>query len=133
MEPPTRPLLDGLSAAGVQVLLPVARPGGELDWGRYDGWDRLAAGAVGGLLEPGTVAGPAALSAAEVIVVPALAADPHGGRLGRGAGYYDRALAGLTAPTLAVVFDDEVLTSVPVEAHDVAMSGVLTPSGLRWW
>ncbi|MDQ1695962.1 MAG: 5-formyltetrahydrofolate cyclo-ligase [Frankiaceae bacterium] len=128
-EPPTRPLLDALTDAGVRVLLPIV-DGDDVDWGGYEGWDRLVPHGRLGLLEPaGTRLGPAALRAVDVIVVPALAVDRAGHRLGRGAGHYDRALAATAVPRVAVVYDDEVLDTIPSEAHDVLMGDALCPSG----
>jgi 5-formyltetrahydrofolate cyclo-ligase len=121
-------LLDALRAAGVRVLLPVIT-GERLDWATYDGEGGLAAGPLG-LLEPtGQRLGSDALSAADVILVPALAVDRSGGRLGRGRGYYDRALAAVSVPVIAVVFDDDVIDDVAIEAHDRRVDGRLTPSG----
>jgi 5-formyltetrahydrofolate cyclo-ligase len=128
-EPPTRTLLDALRQAGAQVLLPIV-VGDELDWAGYDGWERLVVSSYG-LLEPaGPRLGPAALAGADLVVVPALAVDVAGHRLGRGRGFYDRALAGTGTTTVAVVFDDELIDEVPAEAHDVPMAAVLRPGGL---
>jgi 5-formyltetrahydrofolate cyclo-ligase len=125
-EPPTRPLLDALSAAGVTVLLPRV-DGTALQWATYDGPASLRPGSFG-LWEP---SGPAlsadALDGTDVVVVPALAVDRAGHRLGRGGGYYDRALAGVRRPVVAVVFDDELLDEVPAEPHDVPVAAVLSP------
>jgi 5-formyltetrahydrofolate cyclo-ligase len=136
-EPPTLALLDALLAAGVRVLLPVVAAGRTLDWGGYSGESELVPVAGGGglsLLEPaGTRLGPAALGSAAAVLVPALAVDRRGFRLGTGGGYYDRAL-GLVAPTvpvLAVVYDDELFDAVPSERHDRPVTGALTPSGVR--
>ena len=130
-EPPTRPMLDRLRAAGVTVLLPVIADV-ELRWAPYDGWDRLVPGPFGLLQPAGPLLPVAVLQAVDVVAAPALAVDAHGHRLGRGGGYFDRALAEVDpAVTVAVVFDDEVLDEVPAEPHDRAVSGVLTPSGLR--
>lgn len=127
-EPPTRALLDGLRSAGTTVLLPVVT-GDELDWADYESWEGLAA-AGRRLLEPtGPRRGRHALDRAAVVVVPALAVDRAGHRLGRGLGYYDRAL-GPRLSTVAVVFDEELLDDVPTEAHDVPIGAVLRPSGL---
>ena len=63
--------------------------------------------------------------------MPALGVDASGMRLGKGAGYYDRALSVTDAPTAAVVYDDNVVNAVPHDAHDVAVQAVITPSG--WW
>jgi 5-formyltetrahydrofolate cyclo-ligase len=129
-EPPTQPLLDALRDAGVQVLLPVVTNRG-LDWAAYDSWDRLVT-AANGLLEPaGPRLGSDAIRSAAVLVVPALAVDLAGHRLGRGRGFYDRALdAGAGARSVAVVFDDELLDEVPVEPHDIDVGAVLRPAGL---
>ena len=62
--------------------------------------------------------------------MPALAVDHAGHRLGRGAGYYDRALTVVTTPLCALVFSDELLPEVPHEAHDVPVHMVVTPQGL---
>lgn len=66
-----------------------------------------------------------------LLVVPALAVDTNGMRLGKGAGYYDRALAGRSTPTAAVVFDGELVDAVPHDSHDVPVDAVITPSGFR--
>jgi 5-formyltetrahydrofolate cyclo-ligase len=115
---------------GARVLLPVVPVSGrELAWAVDTG--RLAPGRFG-LLEPvGPRLGPTAIGAAEVVVVPALAVSRAGGRLGRGAGYYDRALlhARRDAVVVAVVYDDELLDELPEEEHDHPVTAVVTPSG----
>ena len=76
---------------------------------------------------------PSAIATADLVLVPALAVDGTGMRLGQGGGSYDRALARTSAPVVAVVFGDEVLESLPAEDHDRSVDGVLTPDrGLRW-
>jgi 5-formyltetrahydrofolate cyclo-ligase len=112
-----------------RVLLPVVPPQGrELSWAEHDG--RLAPGRFG-LQEPtGLRLPPTALASADVVVVPALAVARNGTRLGRGGGYYDRALAHTRphAVLVAVVFDDELLDTVPAGPHDRRMTAVVTPS-----
>lgn len=133
-EPNTRKLVAALWKHGVYVLLPVLRPDRDLDWAAYDGPDSLAESDYG-LLEPtGPRYGVDAVARASAVICPALAVDGAGHRLGRGAGCYDRALArvGAHALTLAVVYDSEVLDRVPVEPHDQAVRGVVTPeAGVR--
>jgi 5-formyltetrahydrofolate cyclo-ligase len=75
--------------------------------------------------------GPTAIGTAEVVVVPALAVDRRGVRLGRGGGYYDRALAHARrdAVLVAVVFDDELVDELPAEPHDLRVTAVVTPGG----
>jgi 5-formyltetrahydrofolate cyclo-ligase len=130
-EPPTMPAIDRLRAAGVTVLLPVVAPasaGGALLWARYDGIDALRAGPFG-LREPTGDPLPDGLATADLIVVPALLVDRRGVRLGRGGGYYDRALTRVAAPAYAVVHDDEVVAALPLEPHDVLVRGAVTPGG----
>lgn len=128
-EVPTLPLLDALVAGGSEVLVPVALPDGVLDWAPYSGADDLV-GAGRGLLEPSAPRrGPDAILAADAVLVPALALDRRGGRLGQGGGYYDRILPRYTGLVIGVVADDEVLDEVPVEPHDQRVAALLTPGG----
>ncbi|KUP97644.1 5-formyltetrahydrofolate cyclo-ligase [Thermobifida cellulosilytica TB100] len=128
-EPDTRPLVAALAERGVRVLLPIFLDGGDLDWAEYTGPESLAA-AGHGLVEPtGPRLGVDAVRGADVLVCPALAVDAAGYRLGRGAGCYDRVLSLVDArtPTLGVVYDDELVDSVPVEAHDRPVRAAVTP------
>ncbi|WP_046503407.1 5-formyltetrahydrofolate cyclo-ligase [Streptomyces odonnellii] len=134
-EPGTRALLDALRARGVRVLLPVLMADNDLDWAPYEGADRLVR-AGRGLLEPdGTRLGPGAVLEAEVVLLPGLAVDGRGMRLGRGGGSYDRVLGRLeqagAAPALAVLlYDGEVVARVPAEPHDRPVRAVVTPGGV---
>jgi 5-formyltetrahydrofolate cyclo-ligase len=79
---------------------------------------------------PGARLGPSAVADADVVLVPALAVDAHGARLGRGGGSYDRALARV-APGRAVVallYDGEVHLTVPSEPHDRPVTMAVTPT-----
>ena len=115
---------------GIRVLLPVVpEQGFDLRWAVDSG--RLAPGRFG-LLEPvGPRLGTTALGDADVVVVPSLAVARDGSRLGRGAGFYDRALrhARPDAVLVALVFDDELLDELPTEPHDRRVTAVVTPSG----
>jgi 5-formyltetrahydrofolate cyclo-ligase len=64
----------------------------------------------------------------ELIVVPALAVDYEGQRLGRGAGFFDRYLEHYTGPSVGLVYDAEFLPEVPSEAHDAPVGHVITQS-----
>jgi len=127
-EPDTGPLIERLRERGVEVLLPITLDDFSLDWALYTGPGDLADGRFG-LREPtGPRLGAAGISSADVVVIPALAIDADGRRLGQGAGCYDRALPHVPADTLvlAVVFDDERLSEpLPEEAHDRRVDGVL--------
>ncbi len=111
-EPGSVELLAGLAAAGHRVLVPVLLPDRDLAWVTWP--DRAAAG----------------IEEAGLLFVPALAVDARGARLGRGGGSYDRVLARVGAPVavIALVFDDEVLPSVPCDPWDRPVTGALTPS-----
>ncbi len=131
-EPGTGPLLEGLHAAGVRVLLPVVLPDLDLDWAAYTGPESLAAARLG-LLEPtGALLGVDAVRDADVLLVPGLAVSPSGERLGRGGGCYDRALARAAGRPVAVLLhDDEVGVDVPTEPHDRPVTHAVTPAGVH--
>ena len=128
-EPDTRGLVFALWKRGSYVLLPVLRPDGDLDWASYEGPDSLVPGPRG-LLQPGEPPrGVDAVARADAVLVPALAVDPAGRRLGRGGGSYDRALArvGPLVPLIALIYDDELVERVPVEGHDVPVRATASP------
>ena len=132
-EPGRVGMLDALVSVGVRVLVPVARLDGEgtalpLQWGTYRAGELIGAGF--GLLEPAPPWLPTdAIGAASTVVVPALAVDRSGVRLGRGAGFYDRSLplADSAARLIAMVRDAELVDVVPGESHDVPMTHALAP------
>ncbi|MEJ5946873.1 5-formyltetrahydrofolate cyclo-ligase [Pseudokineococcus basanitobsidens] len=140
-EPGTWPLVAALAAQGRRVLLPHTHDGSDgggvrLGWGVAHG----TAGSPDGPPLPGPDLGPDALAEVVAVLVPALAVDTAGRRLGRGGGYYDRALGRLVAaggalpPVVALVHEDEVLDAcvepVPSADHDVRVAHVATAS--RW-
>lgn len=129
-EPGTPALLDTLVEQGCRVLLPVVNGAGPLEWAEYTGTHSLRS-ATHGLLEPaGEHLGTNAIVAAQALLVPALAVDHRGVRLGKGAGHYDQSLpfAAPTATMLAVVRDTEFVPELPGEDHDVRVHGVLLPN-----
>ena len=129
-EPGTHSLVYALWKRGSYVLLPVLRPDGDLDWASYEGPESLVPGPRG-LLEPGEPPrGPGAVARADAVLVPALAVDRAGNRLGRGGGSYDRALArvGPLVPLIALVYDGELVDRVPAEPHDVRVRAVVSPA-----
>ena len=130
-DPGSLDLVTALERQGRQVLLPVVVGPAPLDWARYEGPDSLAPGPFG-LREPsGERLGAAAIGLAALVLVPALAVDRAGHRLGKGGGHYDRSLplAGPDTPLVAVVRDEELLAALPAEPHDVTMTAALTPIG----
>ena len=129
-EPGTHGLVYALWKRGGYVLLPLLRPDADLDWASYEGPDSLRPGPRG-LTEPSEPPrGPDAVARADLVLVPALAVDRSGVRLGRGGGSYDRALArvGPGIPTIALLYDGELLDEVPAAAHDQRVRLVARPS-----
>ena len=129
-EPGGKAWLAAVAAASQQVWLPLSMPGGTLLWASYHGDKATRAGALG-IAEPvGPKFNSTVLSGLDVLLVPAMAVDRSGFRLGKGAGYYDRALAGLEVPTIAVVYARELVDAVPHDPHDVPVDAVITEDGI---
>lgn len=126
-EPGSIAVLDELRARAT-VLLPITRSVADpLEWAAYDGADSLVNGPLG-LRQPAAPDG-SRLADADVVLVPALAIGRDGTRLGHGAGFYDRVLAGMPRERLCgVVHDDEVADSLPVAGHDVRVGWLCTPT-----
>jgi 5-formyltetrahydrofolate cyclo-ligase len=130
-EPGGSALVDALAGAVPELLLPVLRPDFDLDWAVHEG--SFAPGHRPRLFEPvGPRLGVEAIATASLVLVPALAVDGAGIRLGRGGGSYDRALARVPAgvPVVALLFPDEILPALPREPHDHPVTAALTPAGL---
>jgi 5-formyltetrahydrofolate cyclo-ligase len=129
-EPGTHSLVYALWKRGSYVLLPLLRPDLDLDWACYEGPESLRPGPHG-LAEPTEPPrGTGAVASADLVIVPALAVDRRGIRLGRGGGSYDRALArvGTEVPTVALIYDGELLDEVPTAPHDQRVRLVARPS-----
>lgn len=125
-EPGSVKTLKLLQAAGVRILLPCTGPE-DLSWAAYDG--DLRPGRLG-ILEPtGENLGFEGLSEVEAVLAPALAVDRSGVRIGYGRGYYDRALSRLPAdrPVLAIVYDDELVDTLPAADYDRRVTHTVTP------
>ncbi|WP_200209578.1 5-formyltetrahydrofolate cyclo-ligase [Micromonospora coerulea] len=124
-------VLRAVLAPEAELLLPVLRDDLDLDWAVYtDSASLVAAGR--GLREPaGPRLGRSAVVDAQLVVVPALAVDHRGLRLGRGGGSYDRALARVpvSTVTVALLHDGELVAQVPAQPHDRPVRAVITPAG----
>ncbi|MCF8541228.1 MAG: 5-formyltetrahydrofolate cyclo-ligase [Aurantimicrobium sp.] len=132
-EPETREAIGALSPRGVKVFAPVSHAEGVMEWTLVDANTPERPGP-GGMPEPDIGAGATSTSiSVDVVICPAAAVDDTGTRLGWGGGYYDRFLAELPGetPVFALVFDNDVITDLPREAHDIPVTGVVTPSGWR--
>jgi 5-formyltetrahydrofolate cyclo-ligase len=122
----TASVAAGLQAAGREVCYPVVVPGERaLQFRRGAGV--FLAGALGVEEPTGT---PVPLGEIALLVVPALAVDPSGRRLGRGRGHYDATLAAFGGPSVALVLDSQLVPEVPVGEHDRHVGAVCTD--LRW-
>ncbi|MGC5615555.1 5-formyltetrahydrofolate cyclo-ligase [Georgenia sp. Z1491] len=132
-EPPSLPTIETLHETGVRILLPALGPGLARAWAVYRGTDDLAERAPGRPLEPSGAPLPSeTIAEADIVIVPALAVDRHGNRLGQGGGWYDRVLKliGPETAVWAVLFDDELVeTTLPHGPQDVRVTGVVQPSG----
>lgn len=128
-EAPTLPWLSSLLKMGCPILLPVTGPDHVLHWGTYNRHDRLVVGRHG-ILEPPPadhVIGPPPDGA--LVLVPGIAFDAQGNRLGFGAGYYDRFLAVHKGLRAGLAYGFQVVDTVPAEPHDIAMDFVITDEG----
>jgi 5-formyltetrahydrofolate cyclo-ligase len=120
-EPGSTVLLDSLSDHGVTVLVPVLLADRDLDWAEWDVTSQKA----------GIPLGTDAIADADALLVPALAVARDGTRLGRGGGSYDRALrrAAAGVPVAALLYDGELVESLPHDDWDVPVSAVVTAAG----
>jgi 5-formyltetrahydrofolate cyclo-ligase len=131
-EPETRPFLTWAFEQGIQVLLPVSREDGLLDWAVANNSDEENLG-LHGFPEPtGELLGPIAVNDVDLILTPASAVDKNGTRMGWGRGYYDKTLGSMDKrpPVYAIIFDVELVDELPCEIHDQPVDGVITPSAL---
>jgi len=129
-EPETRGFIRAAVARGIRVLLPITRADGLLDWAVADDVDQISEGLYG-LPEPtGEVLGPIAVNDVDLMIIPAAAIDRTGTRLGWGRGYFDKTIGSMEKcpPVYAVIYDSEVLDSLPREVHDQPVDGIVTPT-----
>lgn len=126
----TAELFDAAVAAGKQVLYPLVR-NGQLQFRQVTELRQLADGAYG-IPEPSLSDRDVPLEQADLIVVPGVAFDLQGHRIGFGKGYYDRCLRRLSgrAALVGLCHDFQLLDCIPVEAHDINMQYVVTESRL---
>lgn len=127
-EPPTSLLRKKLLELGFSIYLPIITESNELLWG--EDCEPFTTNRFG-IPEPEK--GDISTSDLSCLIIPALAVDQFGNRLGKGAGYYDKALSSVSSFAddgplrIALVFEDEVLTEIPHEPHDQKIDLIVTP------
>lgn len=135
-EPPIRRALEQLSALGHTVLVPRVLTHHQLSWVRWAPGAAMSTNALG-IEEPeGEQLPSTAFLEADLRLIPALAFDVTGRRLGQGGGYYDRLLEELgsgtsSRSTVGVAFEREILTGVPADYWDARLNYVLTETGVH--
>ena len=122
---------DGSCAPGKRVLLPRYQP--EVDAYSaceiHRSFKDLLPGRYS-IPEPAPHCPPFLLKPLDLLLVPGVAFDLLGRRLGRGRGYYDKMLATLSGVRCGVGFDEQIVSEIPVAPHDAYLNCILTPT--RW-
>lgn len=128
----TYPILEGILAAGKKLYLPrVATERTHFDYYPVPDFKNLSSGAFGILEPPGKH--PASWEDIDIALVPGLAFDLRGHRLGFGKGYYDRVLPHLkkSALTVGLGYSFQIVEQIPAESHDVLLKSILTEKGFH--
>ncbi len=125
----TAALLDAVLTDGKTLLVPRCAPEGRMGAVATNDWRALPKGRFG-LSEPPSDAAAFDPARIDLVLLPGLAFDPAGNRLGWGAGYYDRFLPRTRAVTAGLAFCEQVLPHVPSMPHDVAVQYLITPEGV---
>lgn len=133
-EPPIREALLEMHRQGLEILVPVVEKKRQLSWVRWLPDTTYALSPLG-IEEPtGKRFNYTKFVTADLHLIPALAYDCLGKRLGQGGGYYDRLLTDQqevrTKKYLGVIFSDELFETIPVEKHDAALNYLITEKGL---
>ncbi len=127
-----RYIIDDLLKRGIEVALPIAsRASREMTFSKWDGKGDLAKGSYGVFVPPEEQ-----LVVPDIVLVPLLAFDRKGSRLGRGGGHYDATIAALRKTKDVLVIgiayaSQAVLFNLPVEEHDQKMDMIITPQGVQ--
>lgn len=122
----TEELFRAAKDSGRQVFYPRVAQGRSLAFYRVRELGEMAPGAYD-LREPGPASEAAEAAEFDLVVVPGVAFDARGGRIGFGKGCYDAALAGAACPIVALAYEFQVLkTNIPLEPHDVTVTAIVT-------
>jgi 5-formyltetrahydrofolate cyclo-ligase len=130
-EPDIWPLLGEALKTGKLVALPSFVPGANVYVARRIGdLDRDVVAGKFGVREPAVGCTEIPLNQLDLVLVPGVAFDARGRRLGRGKGFYDRLLADVRGAKCGVAFDEQLVATVPVGPRDIPLNCILTPT--RW-
>jgi 5-formyltetrahydrofolate cyclo-ligase len=140
-EPSTRMLLPALEEAGYQVVVPICEPDYRLRWARWFSGVELVRSPRAWIDEPvGERFGAEIMAGLPLVLVPGLAVDSEGNRMGQGGGYYDRFLASLgdgedRPRFVGVFYADEVVAAGAFEftTLDAPLDGAVSPDGWTWF
>lgn len=124
------PVVEALHGAGKSVALPRVESHGVLGIHLYCDGDDLEVGPFGGILQPLESARRVPLESIDAVIVPGVAFDLQGRRLGYGGGFYDRLLPQLRPDCLriGIAYDEQVVDELPVAEHDEHVRVLVTPS-----
>ena len=132
-EPETSQIIELAWKSGKKIGVPCVLPDTlELLHSQLISFEDLRPGALGVLepsLEQRTALTPESF---DLVIVPGVAFDRQGGRLGYGKGYYDRFLKMTRAFRIGVCFSSQIVESVPMEDHDIHMQGLISEKGWQW-
>ena len=128
----TRALICTCLAQGKRVAVPVVMPGAKaMAHALIDGLDRLVVGSYGlAQPDPAEIVWLPAEARIDLVVVPGLAFDRRGQRIGWGGGYYDRFLAQVQTVKIGLCYDELVLDCIPGEPHDVPVDVVVAETAI---
>jgi 5-formyltetrahydrofolate cyclo-ligase len=131
-EPDLDLLLRVALSVGKMVALPRFRPAaGIYEAAEVLDWERDLTRGEFGIREPSVKAKAVPLNQLDLVLVPGLAFDLFGARLGRGKGFYDRLLTDVSGHLCGVLFEWQLVGEVPLEPHDRLMNSILTPAHWR--
>ncbi|MBC2594037.1 5-formyltetrahydrofolate cyclo-ligase [Ruficoccus amylovorans] len=117
--------LVGGAVSDKVILAPKSHDGGRMSWHRLRDWESLAPGMFG-ILEPPESEPAVEPPCPDLVLVPGLAFDRLGHRLGHGGGYYDRFLAGVSGVKVALAYSWQIRGDIPYERHDICMDAIVT-------
>ena len=131
IEPDICPLIHEAIASGKLTALPGFDPATQTYFARFirDPETDLVAGEFG-ILEPRSACEAAPLNRLDLVLVPGVAFDTRGRRLGRGKGYYDRLLTHVRGTKCGIAFDEQIVEEIPAGPLDIRLNCILTPT--RW-